>query len=162
MALELEGAWHDSEPLNSHEDGSVSYEDGSGEPCDQCIEESRDQCYNEYYENPFNCYQDDHYECDQLEDMPKSELNELIKNNQVSNDLDCMCDCCRSECDHASDYVDNNYLEDIDCDENSSSYYFAGESNSNPCSSMRDLLNYLTENYPDEHDSTCGLSLIHI
>ena len=38
MALELEGAWRDFDPLNSHEDGSVSYEDGSGEPCDQCIE----------------------------------------------------------------------------------------------------------------------------
>ena len=165
MALELEGAWHDYEPFNAHEDGSVSYEDGSGEPCDVCIQESRDQCYNDYYENPVNCYgnnietQDDHYEYDQLEDMPKLELNELIKNNQVSGDLDCLCDCCRSECDHASDYVDDHYMEDIDCDESSSNYYFAGESDSSPCSSMRDLLNYLTTNYPDEHDSSCGMHM---
>ena len=159
MALELEGAWDHDEPLNAHEDGSVSYEDQCGDPCDQCVESARDQCYNEYYEDPVRCYDDDHYSFDQLSDMPKLELDVLIKNNQVDSDLDCMCDCCQNECQHASDYVDNNYYEHIECEEREGDYYFSGESNSNPCSSMRDLINYLQDNYPDEHDSTCGMHM---
>ena len=160
MALELEGAWTHDDPLNAHEDGSVSYEDSNGDPCDECVEHARDQCYNEYYEDPVRCYQDDdHYDYDQLEDMPKLELDVLIKDEKVSSVLDCLCDCCQSSCEHASNYVDDNYYDNIECDERDSDYCFAGESNSNPCSSMRDLLNYLQDNYPNEHDSSCGMHL---
>ena len=161
MALELEGAWNNNEPLNAHEDGSVSYEDGSDdEACDDCIDQSRDSCFEQYWSDPYNCYlHEDHYDYDQLKEMPKSELNKLIENNEVTIDLDCLCECWKSECEHASNYVDDHYLEDIECDHGSIYHYFAGESNSNPCSSMRDLLNYLTENYPDEHDSSCGMHM---
>ena len=160
MALELEGAWNYDEPLNAHEDGSVSYEDQSGDPCDACVENARDQCYSDYEQQ--NCFcNDDHYTYAQLSDMPKEDKLKLIDANKIDTDLDCLCECCENECQHASNYVDDNYYDYIECEERDGDYCFSGESNSNPCSSMRDLINYLQDNYPDVHDSTCGMH-IHI
>lgn len=164
IACELEGAWDNNEPLNAHEDGSVSYEEYNNDnECDECYDDSWNNLA-ESYENQY-CYQhDDHYDELYIEEIKISNkllYIELIENNKITKDNDCLCDCCNNECDHRNEWTNDHmgdYYDGCMCNDGSS-YYFAGESNSNPCSNIRDLVNYVNENYPDHHDSTCGLHL---
>lgn len=163
IACELEGAWDNNEPLNAHEDGSVSYEEYNNDnECDECYDDSWNNLA-ESYEHQY-CYQDEHFEESHIEEIKISNkllYIELIENNKITKDNDCLCDCCNNECDHRNEWTNDHmgdYYDGCMCNDGSS-YYFAGESNSNPCSSIRDLVNYVNENYPDHHDSTCGLHL---